>query len=147
MHRIRTSVLTLSLAICAAAASAAHLTKDPLTQLPLPASTESPIGGNDPMAMPSAKICQSQYRGNYYSLSGTMLDSAIAWYVGALKGFRHIQSADHSKHMFTDAQRSLVVIVSGKAGGRADSVAYEKFEPGLPEKALLGFLTRAIDCT
>jgi hypothetical protein len=146
MRRIRTSSLALSLAICAVTASAEHLTKDALTQLPLPAFTQG-ILGNQPTEMPSATICKSRYRGNLYQLSNATLDSAVAWYVGTLKGFRHIQSADHSTHMFADAQRSIIVIVMGKTGGNAASVAYEKYEPGLSEKALVGFVNKTLDCT
>jgi hypothetical protein len=147
MQAIRASSLGLSLALFAATAGAAHLTQDPLTQLPLPAITDTSVLGNSPTEMPSATICKSRYRGNFYSLSDAKLDSVVAWYAGALKGFRHIQSADHSNHMFADAQRSIIVIVTGHAGGNADSVAYEKYEPGLSEKALLGFVNHSIDCT
>jgi hypothetical protein len=146
MRRIRTSLLALSLAISAATASAAHLTQDPLTQLPLPAITEG-IVGNDPTEMPPATICKSRYRGNFYSLNNATLESAVAWYVGTLKGFRHIQSADHSTHVFSDTQRSIIVIVMGKTGGNAASVAYEKYEPGLSEKTLLGIVKNSVDCT
>ncbi|HEY2683030.1 MAG TPA: hypothetical protein VGI93_05950 [Steroidobacteraceae bacterium] len=139
-------VLSLSLAIIGATASAAHLTQDPLTQLPLPAITDNPMVGNAPTEMPAAKICKSAFRGNFYALNNVPLDTAVAWYVGALKGFRHIQSADHSSHLFADAQRSIVVIVRG-VGGNADSVAYEKYEPGLSEKALVGFVNKNLDCT
>jgi hypothetical protein len=139
--------LSLSLAVLSATAGAAHLTQDPLTQLPLPAITDNPMLGNEPTEMPTAQICKSAYRGNYYSLNRVSLDTAVAWYVGALKGFRHIQSADHSSHLFADSQRSIVVVVTGHAGGNADSVAYEKYEPGLSEKAILGFVNRKVDCT
>jgi hypothetical protein len=146
MQRIRTSLLALSLAISAATASAAHLTQDALTQLPLPAITEG-ILGNSPTEMPPATICKSRYRGNFYDLINATLESAVAWYVGNLKGFRHIESADHSSHLFSDTQRSVIVIVTGKAGGNATSVAYEKYEPGLSEKALVGFINKSLDCT
>jgi hypothetical protein len=144
MHRIRARSWVLFLPIFAAAAGAAQLTQDPLTQLPLPAITET-IVGNSPTEMPAAMICSSQFHGNYYSLHGP-LDGAVAWYVGALKGFRHVQSPDHSTHVFADAQRSIVVIVMGRAGGDADSAAYEKYAPGIPEKALMGFITHSVDC-
>lgn len=146
MQGIRTSSLALSLTISAVAANAAHLTRDSLTQLPLPAITGTFLG-NEPTEMPPAMICKSQYHGNSYQLSNATLDSAVSWYVGALKGFRHIQSADHSTHLFADPQRSIIVIVMGKAGGSATSVAYEKYEPGLSEKALLGFVNNSLDCT
>jgi hypothetical protein len=71
----------------------------------------------------------------------------VSWYVEALKGFSHIQSTDHASHLFADAHRSLVVIVMGHVGGNADSVAYEKYTPGLSEKALLGFINKKLDCT
>jgi hypothetical protein len=146
MRRIRTTLLTLSLTIFAATASAAHLTQDAVTQLPLPAITET-ILGNNPDEMPSATICKSRYRGNLYQLNNATLESAVAWYIGALKGFRHIQSADHSIHVFANAERSIIVIVMGKAGGNAASVAYEKYEPGLSEKALLGSVNHTLDCS
>jgi hypothetical protein len=146
MRRIRTSLLALSVAIFAATASAAHLTQDALTQLPLPAITEG-ILGNSPTEMPPATICKSRYRGNFYSPINATLESAVAWYVANLKGFRHIESADHSSHLFSDTQRSVIVIVTGKPGGDATSVAYEKYEPGLSEKALVGFINKSLDCT
>jgi hypothetical protein len=146
MQSFRTSSLAV-LAICAVTASAAHLKQDPLTQLPLPSITDNNILGNSPTEMPSAKICNSQFRGNHYDLSNSTLDSAVAWYAGALKDFRHIHSKDHLNHMFADAQRSLIIVVRGTADGRASAVAYEKFEPGLSEKTLLGFVNNALDCT
>ena len=103
--------------------------------------------GNAPTEMPPASVCKSKYRGNYYELMNATLENAVAWYVGNLKGFRHIESADHSTHVFSDAQRSLIVIVMGKAGGEAGKVAYEKYEPGLSEKTLLGIVKHSVDCT
>jgi hypothetical protein len=146
MQGLKLSTLAFSLLMCASAASAATLTQDPLTQLPLPAMTVGMLG-NAPTEMPPAAVCKSQYRGNYYELMNATLQNAVAWYVGNLKGFRHIESADHSTHVFSDAQRSLIVIVMGKAGGEAGKVAYEKYEPGLSEKTLLGIVKKSVDCS
>jgi hypothetical protein len=146
MQRIRTSLFTLPLVIFAATASAEHLTQDPLTQLPLPAITEGMLG-NRPAEMPPATICKSAYRANHYVLSNATLESAAAWYVGSLKGFRHIESGDHLTHVFSDAQRSVIVIVMGRADGNASSAAYEKYDPGLSEKTLLGIVRKSVDCT
>jgi hypothetical protein len=146
MQGIRSSALAVVLACSAATTNAAHLTKDPLTQLPLPTITDNAFG-NDPTEMPAATICKSQFRGNFYSLSGASLDSAVSWYISTLKGFRHIQSADHAVHAFADAQRSVIVILMGKPGGAANTVAYEKYEPGLSEKTLQGIAKNSLDCT
>jgi hypothetical protein len=146
MQGIRSGALAAVLACSAATTNAAHLTNDPLTQLPLPTITDSGFG-NNPVEMPAATICKSQFRGNFYSLSGTSLDSAVSWYVGTLKGFRHIQSADHALHAFADARRSVIVILMGKPGGAANSVAYEKYQPGLSEKTLQGIAKNSLDCT
>jgi hypothetical protein len=59
----------------------------------------------------------------------------------------HIQSEDHLTHVFADAQCSIIVIVMGKTSGNAASVAYEKYEPGLSEKTLLGMVKNSVDCT
>jgi hypothetical protein len=146
MQGIRSSALAVVLACSVATASAAHLTMDPLTQLPLPTITDNAFG-NDPNEMPAATICNSQFRGDFYSLNGASLDSAVSWYVSTLKGFRHIQSADHAVHAFADAQRSVIVILMGKPGGAANTVAYEKYEPGLSEKTLQGIAKKLLDCT
>jgi hypothetical protein len=146
MQGIRASLLTLPLAIFAVTASAEHLTQDPLTQLPLPAITEGMLG-NSPSEMTPATVCKSAYRGNLYILVNATLESAVAWYAGALKGFRHIESANHLTHVFSDAQRSIIVIVMGRADGKANSAAYEKYEPGLSEKTLLGIVKKSVDCS
>jgi hypothetical protein len=51
MQGIRSSALAVVLACSAATTNAAHLTKDPLTQLPLPTITDNAFG-NDPTEMP-----------------------------------------------------------------------------------------------
>ena len=146
MQGIRSGALAVVLACSSATTNSAHLTEDLLTKLPLPTITDNAFG-NDPTEMPAATICNSQFRGNFYSISGTSLDSAVSWYVGTLKGFRHIQSADHAVHAFADAQRSVIVILMGKPGGAANTVAYEKYEPGLSEKTLQGIAKNSLDCT
>jgi hypothetical protein len=145
MQEMRSGALAVVLTFSAATTNATHPTQDPLTQLPLRAIADNSLG-NDPTEMPAATICKSQLRGNFYSLSGASLDSAVSWYVGTLEGFRRIQSADHSVHAFADAQRSIVVILVGKADGAANTVACEKYEPGLSQRTLQGLTHNSLDC-
>jgi hypothetical protein len=119
VHCLKLRTLAFSLVMCASAASAATLTQDPLTQLPLPAMTVGMLG-NAPTEMPPAAVCKSQYRGNYYDLMNSTLQNAVAWYIGNLKGFRHIESADHSTHVFSDTQRSLIVIGAFRKNAAGD---------------------------
>ena len=100
MQIISRIALAFCLALSAGAASAAQLTQDPLTQLPLPAATDKFQWGNQPNEMPSATICKSQYQGNLYSLSDAKLDTLVGWFESNLKGFKHTRSADGSTHVF-----------------------------------------------
>jgi hypothetical protein len=66
MQGIRSSAPVLA---CSAVTTyAAHLTRDLLTQSPLPTITDNAFG-NDPTEMPAATICKSQFRGNFFKNS------------------------------------------------------------------------------
>jgi hypothetical protein len=124
-----------------------RLSRDPLTGLPLPAATDAGGSGSLPTEMPPGTICTSQYHGNNYELADITLDAATAWYVSTLNGFKHIQSADRNSHIFANADRSVIVVVMGSAGGAARAASYETYNPGLTENELTGFLDgKEVEC-
>ena len=146
------AVFALSLA--SAAGQAKTLTTDPLTGLPVNSATSPGNGfGNQPTNMPDAQICKSKFQGNFYSLFNIKLDEAVAWYSSHLPGFKKIQGYEsgHAQIGFYKPDGTVLVIISGnpgKEGGNpnADSVAYERYTPGLSEKAIGGLTSRNIDC-
>ena len=99
-----------------------------MTHLPLPDGTATASApDNTPIKMPSTKVCKSDHQANFYKLAGVKLAAAVAWYAGNLKGYSQNVSADGRIYVFSNAERSLIVIVMGDAGGDASSAAYEAF--------------------
>ena len=72
----------------ALSASAAILTTDPLTGLPLYPATDSRLHlGNDPTKIPSAQICKSQMQGNFYVVYDSKMDATLALVCGSSSRF------------------------------------------------------------
>jgi hypothetical protein len=159
MKRICMAAAMAALCSVSAAAQATHLTSDPLTGLPLiPATDPSRSGakispemakymGNAPTPMPRARICKSAYQGNFYTTTNSTLDATVAWYTSHLTGFKKTQNAAGSTIVFANGDRTAVVIVMGKPGGDTDSVAYERYQPGLSAKTIASMTQgRSIAC-
>jgi hypothetical protein len=137
-----------------AGAGAKLLTADPLTGLPLYPLTESRLHlGNDPTRLPESNVCLSKMQADFYIVYGTKVEATLVWYSAHLPGFKktHAYAANRSQDTFYRADGTLAVSVtgsSGKAGENTDtySVVYSRFQPGLPEKAMISLNQQALVC-
>ena len=103
----------------ALSASAATLTTDPLTGLPLYPATDSRLHlGNEPTKIPDSQICKSQMQGDFYVVYDSRMDATFAWYAAHLAGFHkaHAYSNGRSRDAFYNDAGTLAVIVTGDAG-------------------------------
>ena len=134
------------------------LTNDPLTGLPLMPATESiKKVGNEPVKMPDSRVCKSKMQGNFYTLynyfskDNIKLADAIAWYTSHLSGFKKVAGSNNAQTVFYNSDGTMLVIVSSELGAadgatNTRSVAYERYEPGLSEKTIVGFTQNKMVC-
>jgi hypothetical protein len=133
------------------------LTKDPLTGLPLlPASESAKKVGNAPSKMPDSAVCKSKMKGDFYkvydyfSKDNIKFTDAIAWYASHLTGFKKAEFSDHSQIIFYSADGTNLVIVDSQkvkdGEAKTSSVAYELYQPGLEEKAIVSMSQNHIVC-
>jgi hypothetical protein len=130
------------------------LTEDPLTNLPLYPATDSRLHlGNDPIRLPESNVCHSKMQADFYAIYDSKVDAALVWYGVHLPGFKktHAYAANRSQDTFYNADGTLGVSVtgsSGKAGENTEtySVLYSRFEPALPEKAIIGLNQQKVIC-
>ena len=136
------------------------LASDPLTGLPLISATDpgKHIGNtsytyNGPTQMPEAQICKSKFKGNFYSLFNIKVDAAAAWYSSHLSGFKKVSgyASQRSQTAFYNSDGTIVVIVSGDKGAQGENtnayaVAYERYQPGISEKAITALTRGNIVC-
>jgi hypothetical protein len=135
-------------------ASAATLTTDPLTGLPLYPGTDSRFHlGNEPTKIPDSQICKSKMQSDFYPIFDTKVDVTVAWYASHLAGFHkaHGFANERSQDTFYNDAGTVVVSVTasrGKEGDNTDaySVSYHRLEPGLPAKTIIGFTQAKIVC-
>jgi hypothetical protein len=121
------------------------LTTDPLTGLPLPPATDSPLHlGNEPTQLPESQVCKSRMQADFYSIYDSKLNTTLAWYDGHLPGFKktHAYAGNRSQDTYYKADGTTLVSVTGspgKEGENADtySVLYARLQPGLPEKTIV----------
>jgi hypothetical protein len=136
------------------------LTKDPGTGLPLIPATDSgnrigdtPYVYNQPTKMPDGHICKSTMQANFYMLFTIKVDATVAWYDAHLTGFKKVSGygGGRSQTAFSNADGTLVVIVTGDAGAQganvdAYSVAYERYQPGLSAKTIDSLTQGKLTC-
>jgi hypothetical protein len=130
------------------------LSQDPLTSLPLSPSTDSGKHfGNEPVRMPDGQVCRSKMQGNFYTLYNIKTGAAVAWYESRLPGFKKAQGYEskRSQTAFFNSDRTILVIITGDVGAQgqdadAYSVAYERYQPGIPMKAIDGLTQGKILC-
>jgi hypothetical protein len=149
-------ILALVLALCSVltASGAKLLTADPLTGLPLYPATDSRLHlGNDPTRLPESNVCGSKMQADFYTVYDSKVDATLAWYSAHLPGFKktHAYAANRSQDTFYNANGTLAVSVtgsSGKAGENTDtySVVYSRFQPALPEKAIITLNQQKLIC-
>jgi hypothetical protein len=134
--------------------SAKLLTVDPLTNLPLYPATDSRLHlGNDPTRLPESNVCQSKMQADFYTIYDSKVNATLAWYGAHLPGFKktHAYAANRSQDTFYNPGGTLAVSVTGSSG-KADentetySVVYTRFQPGLPEKAIINFNQQKVIC-
>jgi hypothetical protein len=148
--------LALLLALCSVviASGAKLLTADPLTGLPLYPATDSRLQlGNDPTRLPESNVCGSKMQADFYTVYDSKVDATLVWYSAHLPGFKktHDYAASRSQDTFYNADGTLAVSVSGssgKAGENTDtySVVYSRFQPALPERAIIGLNQQKLIC-
>lgn len=160
MKTIYLYIAVFALLLVNAVGQAKVLTTDPLTGLPLSPATDPgnhtpglSMTYNEPTKMPEAQICKSKYQGNFYSLYKIKVDAAVTWYSSHLPGFKKIQGYESGRAQiaFYKPDGTILVIITGDRGKEGEDVdayaaAYERFEPGLGEKAITGLTTGKIDC-
>ena len=150
-------ILAISLVFCfvvIAGGNTKLLTADPLTNLPLYPATDSRLHlGNDPTRLPESNVCKSKMQADFYTVYDSKVDATLVWYGAHLPGFKktHAYAANRSQDTFFNADGTLAVSVtgsSGKAGENTEtySVLYSRFEPALPEKAIIGLNQQKVIC-
>lgn len=159
MKTIWVCAVVLVLTLANAAGQGKTLTHDPLTGLPLIPASDSgkhianlAYTYNQPTQMPEAQICKSRFKGNFYSLYNIKVGAAVAWYSSQLSGFKKVSGYEsgRSQTVFYNSDRTILIILTGEEGTgentNAYSVAYERYQPGLSEKAITGLTQGKIDC-
>lgn len=144
------------------AGQAKTLTNDPLTGLPLiPATVLFKNVGNEPDKMPDGQVCKSKMQGDFYSLSTVMnpasaikMDAATAWYASHLSGFKKVQGYEsgRSQVAFYKSDGTIAIFLTGQLGAQGEntdaySVAYERYQPGISEKTIVGLTQGKFVCT
>jgi hypothetical protein len=153
MKNLYLSLAVFALALGSAAGQAKKATNDPLTGLPVSPA----VLDGEPDKMPNAQVCKSKMQGDFYSLSSIMnpgkaikMDAAGAWYASHLSGFTKVQGYEsgRSQIAFYNADRTILIFLTGQAGENtgAYSVAYERYQPGLSEKTIVGMTRGKMVC-
>ena len=149
--------LATVLALCSALiadGSTKLLTTDPLTNLPLDPATDSRLHlGNEPTRLPESNVCGSKMQADFYTVYDSKVDITLDWYGAHLSGFKrtHAYAASRSQDTFYNPGGTLAVSVTGSSG-KADentetfSVVYTRFQPALPEKAIIGLNQQKVIC-
>jgi hypothetical protein len=149
-------ILAIVLELCSAviASGAKLLTADPLTGLPLYPATDSRLHlGNDPTRLPESGICGSKMQADFYTVYDSKVDATLVWYGTHLPGFKktHAYAANRSQDTFYNADGTLAVSVTGSSGKAVEntetySVVYSRFQPALPEKAIISLNQQKLVC-
>jgi hypothetical protein len=130
------------------------LTVDPLTNLPLHPATDSRLHlGNEPTRLPESNVCGNKMQADFYTVYDSKVDITLGWYGAHLPGFKrtHAYAANRSQDTFYNPVGTLAVSVTGSSG-KADentetySVVYARFQPGLPEKAIINLNQQKVIC-
>ena len=130
------------------------LTMDPLTGLPLHPATDSRLHlGNEPTRLPESEVCESKMQVDFYSVYDSKVNATLAWYDAHLPGFKktHAYAANRSQDTFYKNDGTVLVSVTGSPGKEGEnvdtySVLYAHFQPGLPEKTIVGLNQQRVVC-
>jgi hypothetical protein len=150
-------ILAVALIFCyvvIASGNSKLLTADPLTNLPLYAATDSRLHlGNEPTRLPESNVCGIKMQADFYTVYDSKVDATLGWYSTHLPGFKrtHAYAANRSQDTFYNPEGTLAVSVTGSPGKEGDisetySVVYSRFQPALPEKALISLNQQKLVC-
>jgi hypothetical protein len=150
-------ILAIALVFCFAVIAGGNtklLTADPLTNLPLYPATDSRLHlGNEPTRLPESNVCGSKMQADFYSVYESKVNATLVWYGAHLPGFKktHAYAANRSQDTFYNSERTLAVSVTGSSGKTDEntetySVVYSRFQPALPEKAIIGLNQQKVIC-
>ena len=150
-------ILAITLVFCCVAIVGGNtklLTVDPLTNLPLYPATDSRLHlGNEPTRLPETNVCGSKMQADFYSVYESRVDATLAWYGAHLSGFKktHAYAANRSQDTFYNPEGTLAVSVTGSSGKTDEntetySVVYSRFQPALPEKAIISLNQQRVIC-
>jgi hypothetical protein len=150
-------ILAITLVFCLeamAGGNTKHLTADPLTNLPLYPATDSRLHlGNEPTRLPESNVCGSKMQTDFYTIYDSKVDATLVWYGAHLPGFKrtYAYAAERSQDTFYNADGTLAVSVTGSSGKASEntetySVVYARFQPALPEKAIIGLNRQKLVC-
>ena len=143
-----------TLALFSAVASAASLTKDPLTGLPLDPTTDSRLHlGNEPTKIPGTVICGSKMASDQYPIFDEKFDATVAWYAAHLQGFKHTHgnAGNRARDAFYSADGKTVVFVTGEPevpgkSANTHGVLYVNFQPALAESIIVSMNVEKVVC-
>ena len=150
-------ILAITLVFCLVAIAGGNtrlLTADPLTNLPLYPATDSRLHlGNEPTRLRESNVCGSRMQTDFYTVYDSKVDATLVWYGAHLPGFKktHAYTANRSQDTFYNSEGTLAVSVTGSSGKgdentEAYSVVYTRFQPALPEKAIIGLNQQKVIC-
>ncbi|MGB6384295.1 MAG: hypothetical protein WBD25_21125 [Terriglobales bacterium] len=150
-------ILAIALVFCfvvIAGGNSKLLTADPLTNLPLYPATDSRLHlGNEPTRLPESNVCGSKMQTNFYTVYDSKVDTTLGWYGAHLSGFKrtHSYAANRSQDTFYNPEGTLAVSVTGSSGKASDnsetySVVYSRFQPALPERAIISLNQQKLVC-
>jgi hypothetical protein len=130
------------------------LTTDPLTNLPLYPATDSRLHlGNEPTRLPESNVCGSKMQADFYTVYDSKVDVTLGWYGAHLPGFKktHAYAANRSQDTFYNSAGTISVSVTGSSGRVGEntetySVVYTRFQPALPENAIIGLNQQKVIC-
>ena len=148
---------TLLLCLPVASGQAKILTNDPLTGLPLLPPTESnKTFGNAPDKQPDSAVCKSKMQGDFdsffnFSNNSVKLTDAVAFYASRLSGFKKVAATNNAQTVFYNSDGTLLVIVSSQTDAKDSvakvlNVAYQRYQPGLSEKTIVGVTQHEVVC-
>ena len=151
---IRLAIVLVCCFVLIAGGNPKLLTVDPLTNLPLYPATDSRLHlGNEPTRLPESNVCGSKMQADFYTVYDSKVNITLGWYGAHLQGFKRTRAyaGNRSQDTFYNPDGTLAVSVTGSSG-KADedtetySVVYHRFQPGLPEKAIISLNQQKLIC-
>jgi hypothetical protein len=90
---------------------------------------------------------------DFYTVYDSKVDVTLGWYGAHLPGFKktHAYAANRSQDTFYNSAGTISVSVTGSSGRVGEntetySVVYTRFQPALPENAIIGLNQQKVIC-